>query len=95
MSPEQILGKKVERSSDIFSLGVTLYQLLSGELPFKGDNIAELSRHILQSKPGNIRDLCPGLSAAVRRIINKTLQKEPGDRYRDAAELASALRQAN
>ena len=95
MSPEQILGKKVERSSDIFSLGVTLYQLLSGELPFKGDNIAELSRHILQSKPGNIRDLCPGLSAGVRRIINKTLQKEPGDRYRDAAELASALRQAN
>ena len=94
MSPEQIVGKKVEKTSDIFSLGVTLYQLLSGELPFKGDNIAELSRHILQSKPGNIRDLCPGLSAAVRRIINKTLQKEPGDRYRDAAELASALRQA-
>ncbi len=95
MSPEQILGKKVDKASDIFSLGVTLFQLLTSELPFKGANIAELSRQILQGKPVDIRDLRPGLSASVRRIINKALQKDPGDRYRDAADMASALRKAD
>jgi serine/threonine-protein kinase len=95
MSPEQILGKKVDKASDIFSLGVTLFQLLGSELPFKGDNIAELSRQILQGKPVDIRDLRPGLSASVRRIITKALQKDPGDRYRDAADMASALRKAD
>ena len=92
MSPEQILGKKVDKASDIFSLGVTLFQLLASELPFKGDNIAELSRQILQGKPADIRDLCPSLPAGARRIINKALQKDPKDRYRDAAEMANALR---
>ena len=92
MSPEQILGKKVDKASDIFSLGVTLFQLLASELPFKGDNIAELSRQIIQGKPADIRDLCPGLPAGARRIINKALQKDPKDRYRDAAEMANALR---
>lgn len=94
MSPEQITGKKVAEPSDIFSLGVTLFQLLTGQLPFDGDNIAKLSYQIVHEKHRNIRDMRAQLPASAQRIINKALQKNPADRYIDAGEMARALRKA-
>lgn len=94
MSPEQVKGQKVGEASDIFSLAVTFFQLLSGELPFHGDNIAGLSYQIIHGKHKNIRDLRSQIPSSASRIINKALQKEPGDRYSNAGEMARSLRKA-
>lgn len=94
MSPEQVKGQKVGEASDIFSLAVTFFQLLSGELPFHGDNIAGLSYQIIHGKHKNIRDLRSQIPTSASRIINKALQKEPGDRYGNAADMARSLRKA-
>lgn len=92
MSPEQLKGNKVSGSSDIYSLGVTLYQLLSGALPFTGDNIANLAYQILNKKYTPIREIRPDLSAGVVRIVNKAMQREPSKRYQQASDMADALR---
>jgi serine/threonine-protein kinase len=95
MAPEQMAGKKVTSASDIFSLGVTFYQLLSGGLPFRAENLAALSYQIIHGKAVPIRDLRPGLPASATRIINKALQKDPRKRYASAGEMARALRSAS
>lgn len=94
MSPEQISGGRVDGRSDIFSLGVTFFQLLTGELPFQGDTLAALAYQISNHKHRDIRELCPELPASTQRIINKALQKAPDKRYASAAELAAALRKS-
>ncbi|MDQ2077282.1 serine/threonine-protein kinase [Marinimicrobium sp. ABcell2] len=94
MSPEQLRGLRAGEQSDIFSLGVTFYQLLSGALPFRGENIAELSYQIVQGRHKNIRDLRPQLPRSATRIINKALQKEPESRYASATDMARALSKA-
>lgn len=94
MSPEQVKGQKVGEASDIFSLAVTFFQLLTGELPFHGENIAGLSYQIIHGKHKNIRDLRSQIPSSASRIINKALQKEPGDRYSNAGEMARSLRKA-
>jgi len=91
MSPEQLSGSKVKGTADLFSLGVTLFQLLTGEFPFKGDNIASLAYKIANAKHEGIRDFCPELPKGLTRIINKALQKDPGKRYLTGAELKDAL----
>jgi eukaryotic-like serine/threonine-protein kinase len=94
MSPEQLRGLRAGAQSDIFSLGVTFYQLLSGALPFSGENIAELSYQIVQGRHKNIRELRPQLPRSATRIINKALQKDPGNRYPSATDMARALAKA-
>lgn len=94
MAPEQLKGEPVSPRSDVFSLGVTFYQLLTGELPFKGNNIHELSLQIVQAKFRSVDEVRPGLPDSARLIINKALQKNPDKRYNTAAEMAEALNRA-
>ena len=92
MSPEQLSGKKVDGASDMFSLGVTLYQLISGRLPFTGDSMAQLMFKIANEAHVDIRQHKPGIPACVAAIANKALAKEPEQRYQSCDQMAKALR---
>lgn len=89
MSPEQILGKGLDHRSDLYSLGVTLFECATGTVPFyKG----ELSYHHLHSEPSSPRSLNPNLSETLDKIILKLLQKDPNDRFQSALDVLKALK---
>ncbi len=92
MSPEQLAGKKIQGSSDLFSLGVSLYQLACGKLPFEGDSMAQLMFHIANDPPTNILSVNPNLPICLATIIEKMLEKKIEDRFASGAEVAEALR---
>lgn len=94
MAPEQLLGKKVDYSADIFSLGVMFYQLLTGSLPFGGDSLASLTYEIVHNKHKGARAIRKSLPASATRITNVALQKKPSERYSSATAMADALRKA-
>ncbi len=92
MSPEQVAGKRVDGRTDLFSLGVTLYQLVTGHLPFEADSLGSLMYRIANEahpKPSKFRK---GIPACVTRIINKCMQKDPANRYANGSDLAAALK---
>ncbi len=93
MSPEQLSGKKIDGRSDLFSLGVTLYQLLCGKLPFEGESMAQLMFKIANEAQPDIRQINPAVSAALAAVIDKALVKDADQRYQSGAELARDLRQ--
>ncbi|TKS62228.1 MAG: serine/threonine protein kinase [Nitrospira sp.] len=92
MSPEQIAGKKVDGRSDIFSLGVVLFELLTGQLPFTADNLSAVLFSIAHHPHPAIQTLRPDLPLMVQEIVDRALQKELPHRYRRAEEFASELR---
>ena len=92
MSPEQLSGKKIDGRSDLFSLGVTLYQLACGKLPFEGDSMAQLMFKIANEPHPDIRTLNPDLPDSLAAIIAKVLTKDADQRYQSGAELAGDLR---
>ena len=93
MSPEQLAGKKIEGASDLFSLGVSLYQMACGKLPFEGDSMAQLMFRIANEPHTDILSIRPDLPACLVAIINRSLAKKVEDRYATGAEMAEALRQ--
>lgn len=91
MSPEQLSGKKVDGRSDLFSLGVTFYQLLTGKLPFKGDSMATLMYKIANEAHPDLRQARPELiqkRPCLSAIIDKALQKDVDQRYQSGLEMA-------
>ena len=91
MSPEQVLGEKVDSRSDLFSAGVVLYQLLTGALPFEGDSLISVAFKITKADPPSIDKLRPDLPLALRRVIDRALKKQPEKRYQTGEEFAQAL----
>ncbi|ABD71641.1 serine/threonine protein kinase with Chase2 sensor [Rhodoferax ferrireducens T118] len=92
MSPEQLAGKKVDGRSDLYSLGVMLFQLLTGVLPFRGDSMAELMSKIANDEARDICSIRPALPAALARVVAVSLSKRPEARYQDGAQFAFELR---
>ncbi len=91
MAPEQMTGAHVDGRADIYALGVSFYQLLTGSLPFNADSLANLAYKITNEKYPPIRSVRADLPASATRIINKALQKKPEKRYATAAEMVKAL----
>ena len=92
MSPEQLAGTKIEGTSDLFSLGVSMYQLLCGKLPFNGDSMAQLMFRIASEPHIDIMTVRPDVPSCVAEIINKSLAKNVAERYQNGAEMADAIR---
>jgi len=92
MSPEQFSGAKVDGRSDIFSLGVMLFQLLTGTLPFTGKTPVELLQKVMKEPHPDPRQFNPKIVAPLVKIMDKALEKDRDKRYQDAAHMASHLR---
>ncbi|MDP1526674.1 MAG: serine/threonine-protein kinase [Rhodocyclaceae bacterium] len=92
MSPEQLAGKKIDGRSDLFSLGVTLFQMASGKLPFVGESMAQLMFRIASDPHPDICKLVSGVPDCVAIIIDKALVKDPDQRYQTGGEFARDLR---
>ncbi|KQP22416.1 protein kinase [Pseudorhodoferax sp. Leaf267] len=91
MSPEQMQGGKVDGRSDLFSAGIVIYQMLTGQRPFSADSVVTLALKIAKEAPTPMEKLRPGLPASLRRVVDRCLAKAPEQRYASGAALAEAL----
>ncbi len=92
MAPEQIQGAEVDARSDIFSFGVVLFEMLTGKLPFRGEHDAALMYSILNEEPEPLTKYFPEASSEFLHILNRSLEKDPQDRYQHVDEIVSELR---
>ncbi len=94
MSPEQLAGKKVDGRSDLYSLSVMLFQMLTGVLPFRGESMSELMFKIANEEAINIRTVRPDITHALAAVVARALSKDPAARYQDGDLFAQALQAA-
>jgi serine/threonine-protein kinase len=94
MSPEQLEGKNVNGHTDLFALGVTLYQLLTGHLPFRGASMTKLMFVIANEPHESVTAARADLPECLNSIVDRALAKDPADRFQTGAEMAAALRTA-
>jgi serine/threonine-protein kinase len=94
MSPEQVQGHKLDGRSDLYSLGVTLYQLLRGELPFEAPSLTGLMFKIANEPHPDVTFLRPDIPPTVKVVMDKALQKDPDMRFQTGMEMANAMRLA-
>lgn len=92
MSPEQIMGQKIDARSDIFSLGVLFFQLITGELPFHGENLSGLLYQITQVKHQSPREFNPKIPKICEQIIDKSMAKNPDKRFKTAGDMEKVLK---
>jgi len=92
MSPEQAEGKRVDHRSDLFSLGVILYELVCHQRPFEGENESAILYEVMTTQPQPLARFCRGAPDELQRIVAKCLTKEPSERYQSAADLVADLR---
>jgi len=92
MSPEQLAGKRIEGRSDLFSLAVSLYQMLCGKLPFEGESMAQLMFKIANEAPTDIRSVNPGIAEGLAAFLERAMAKDPDQRFQTGEEFAGVLR---
>jgi serine/threonine protein kinase len=91
MSPEQIAGGAIDSRSDIFSLGIVLYEMLAGRRPFQGDSVVSITYAIMNAEPPSI----PGLSVGLEQVLRRALAKSPLHRFGSAEEMRQAMKSAD
>jgi len=92
MAPEQIKGENPDKRADIYSLGVTLFEMLSGRPPFEADSAMTLMMMHVNDPVPDVKNLNPDVPDSLVRVLNTALAKDPNDRYQSAAQMATALR---
>jgi dienelactone hydrolase len=92
MAPEQLLAGAIDGRTDLFALGVVLYELAAGRRPFEGATVAHISSAILRDTPAPLSSLRTGLPGELERIVSRCLEKDPAARFQSAREVADALR---
>ena len=91
MSPEQVAGRPLDGRSDLFSLGVSLWELLAGELPFAGDTVSSVLYRVVNEPPRPLREVRPGLPERLYALLDRMLAKDPAERPATGAEVAREL----
>ena len=91
IAPEQVLGHEADARSDLFALGVTMFEMLSGERPFKGQSVVDTLNKTLTLEPANLRAARPEVPAALTRIVAQLIDRTPASRFQSAEELIRAL----
>lgn len=93
-SPEQAAGENVAETSDIYSVGVVMYEMLTGQVPFDGDSPVAVAMQHLHNMPKSIAELSPDVPAAIAHVVTVAMEKEPRYRYQTALEMATDLKKA-